>query len=333
MPQDKIIIPTRMRCIPITAIMAFMKNPLKKPIQKIRSISLKKWSIGLSVVGVVILIGLAAFWYITDYNDIERLNERRFWSAIETALSSKSVVKTTTAGASGKLDTNRQRIFLSGDRLIHVNYTTEVNNPAQSFELNIATEAQQYFDGDNYIRYTAYESTESMSLDEYLGVWALQETAPENLQNYQEQYAGGLVSVIAFADLQPALRAEIMSSLKDVYTVNTQDILTREVDGEEYIQIPVSISLKNYINVLNRVFEVSGYPDLGLDPESAGDGALSATVEIRTRGSIISKVIYGNIEENYSNYGVVVRPGVPEVELSYEELQQAVQDKLSPAAN
>ncbi len=306
-----------------------MKKLPKRIYKKLTSISLKKWSIGFTSLAVLVLLGLGSFWYVTDYNEAEKLNERRFWSAVETSLRTQSVVKTSRSGASGQQDINMQRIYLSGERLIHVDYLTEVNNPAQSFNLTISTEAQQYYDGSNYIRYTDYESSEGTSLGEYIDQWAVQETPSENLENYQQQYASGLVSVIPIANLNSSVRAEVLSKLKEAYTVQANNALTQ--DG--VVQIPVIISLRPYLEALNIALTASGYPDLGLDPASAGEGTLSASVEIRTKDSVITKVAYGTIVEEYSNYGVVVRPEEPTTDVTYQELQQAVQQRLSPESN
>lgn len=287
------------------------------------------WTKAVAYLALVSAIFLGSFWYTNDYNTSEKKNERMFWSAIENSLTTPSVMKTTQSGASGKLDTNQQLIYNSGERLVHTNYITEVNNPAQSFELTVRTEALQYYSGDNFIRYTEYSSTDETSLGEYVGLWASQSSDENTLEDYQIQYASGLVSVVLFADLNPSLRASVLEDLKDAYQVNTRDVLFNTVDGEDLAQVTVSLKLREYIDVLNQVFAAQGYPDLGISSQDAGEGTLDISVEIRTKDNTIARVIYGSVDEQYSNYGVVSRPERPLATLTYQELQQAVQKRLA----
>ncbi len=315
--------------------------------------NLRNISLVLLISGILILGGLGGFWFKTEYNQPSRVKERLFWAAIDNALSTKSVVKTI-KGSPNSADQaiNQQRFIFGPENLIQSKFTRSISNPAESFSLNIQTESLEYPDGQTYTRYTRYDSSKNESIDEYLGVWGQQNVTDilsnqqdgkkdpaktsAAMQRYRQQYVNRMVTYVIFANLDPATRHNIVQRMKDqqVYRLKAEDsMFVQDDDGEDQLQATFDLKVKEYVQILNQVYEQAGYGSTGLDPEKINIGTISGVLYIRPRDQVVSKIIYGNQTEYFSNHGVVKSPQKPDNALGYKELMLGLQKKLSGNKN
>ncbi len=282
---------------------------------------LKIFTAAFVILGLAILLGVGYFWYNHSYLN----TERRFWIAVGNSLETKSVVKKIVSGGGSATDTRTERIYLSGERLIETSFRRDITGENT---LSVSTQSQQYYGDSRYLRYSEYQANDGSELGDLVGKWSFSDTSGDEASD--QQFVGELISIVMFADLPPEVLSQTIQDLKDqgVYEPNTDDAVD---NGDGELLVPVKVNLKPYIASLKKVLEESGYSPAGLDPESVSETqTIDANITIRKRDNTILKISYNGIEEEYSDYGVVSRPERPSDTISYEELQQSVQEKLNP---
>mgnify|MGYP006879675918 CR=1 FL=1 len=100
---------------------------------------------------IAIAVGLVTswFWYEKVFLD----EERRFWNAISTSMSTPSVVRTLTQGGSGNQVVQDYRFHYSPQQVIE--NTVEFTNKSATEDVSIETEGRVY-PQEQYLRYTQF---------------------------------------------------------------------------------------------------------------------------------------------------------------------------------
>lgn len=278
-----------------------------------------------------VIIGVVAAWFW--YFNIYMTTERRFWSAINTSMSTPSAVRTLQEGASGNQVVQQYRFFYSPEKVFQnkVSYT-ERDATRNTF---VETEGIVYYPQDQFLRYTAFDSRQDteqpVNIDDLIGVWAAQDTEDE--EQGKLSYQSELVTLAIFGNFDSRFRNEISNDLKneDVYgdvSVALEDV---NADEEAVLNYSVTIKLKPYVTALNKAFERAGYESFPpLDPSNYEDDAtVPATFIVRKKDNTITNISFGGRNEAYSNYGVKTLPIKPNAEITVEELQAKVQEAAS----
>lgn len=309
-----------------------MKRLKINPKQKFNSVT-ASWNLAkitkyFLVFAFILLIVTFWVWYTRLY----MTNERRFWSAIETSMSTPSVVRTLEQGGSGNQVVQQYRFHYAPQQAIE--NKVEFNQKSATVDTSVITEGI-IFPDDQYLRYVSFEnnsaSGESVSdIDELLGQWARQESIDpdESRLNYLSEY----VTLVVFGNFPANIRNEIMQELKDknVYSVDYENAIEDTVDGDDVLRYATIVNLRAFAETLNSAFVRAGYGDFPpLSPDNYREGStLNSSMVVRKRDNTIVGVNFGNREEAYSNYGVIKNIETPDATLTIDELQSKVQESI-----
>ena len=300
--------------------------------KRIGHFNLKKITNYIVMLAIIIAVVTAWFWYFNIY----MTHERRFWSAINTSMSTPSAVRTLQEGASGNQVVQKYRFFYSPEKVFQnkVAYT-ERDATTNTF---VETEGIVYYPQNQYLRYTSFESRQdsesAVNIDDLIGVWAeqnpmQQEQTPEQEEQDKLNYQSELVTLAIFGNFDSRFRNELMNDLKDSEAYGDVSFALEDENDENegILNYSVTVKLKPYVTALNKAFERSGYDAFPpLDPSNYEDDAtVPATFTIRKKDNTIINISFGGRSEAYSNYGVAFTPERPEATLTVQELQQQVQ--------
>ena len=317
-----------------------MKNPLKKRERqnssrtigdRIASLNVKSIAMKLVFAGLLIGVVSGIFWYQNIFMD----NERRFWSAVDNSLSTPSVVRTLESGGSGNLATQQNRIYFSPERISESKVT--FSNRSATVNTTVVTEGLSTPDAQ-YSRYVTFDTTDKRqdgstpTLNDVLGKWSGETFEGDEAEQARLNYVSELVSLALFGNLTTGSRADIVNELRsnDIYQVDYNNVLEDTLDGEAVLIFPVSVSVREYAQQLQRVFTLSGLGEFpSLNPENLREGSeVNAQFTIRKRDNTIVRVNSGANTELYGNYGVMKTIDLPNPEFTPDELEQRVQDEI-----
>ena len=296
-----------------------------------QNINYKKLTAVFLLLSFVIGTTATVFWY----KDIYLSPERRFWSAIDNSLSTKSVVRTLTSGGTGNQVVQDNRfVFTETD---FAESRVEFTNRSATVDTFVVTEGLTTLDSQ-YSRYVSFDTNDTREdgstadIDEVLGQWAGATVDEERREEARLNYVSELVTLALFGDYSSSLRAGIIDSLQsaDTYRVNYEAVSEGEIDENAVFFYPVSVGLKSYASILQDSFEsagLGGFPPL--DPENyREDARVNATFAIRKRDNALVGVQFGDRSEQYSNYGALRELSIPEVKFTPEELEAIVQEEI-----
>lgn len=280
------------------------------------------------IIAAVLLLVSAWLWYTRLY----MTNERRFWSAIESSMSTPSVVRTLEQGGTGNKVVQQYRFHYAPQQVIENRVSFE--QKSATVDTSVVTEGI-IFPDDQYLRYVSFEnnspSGESVSdIDELLGVWARQESV--DVEDSRLNYLSEYVTLVVFGNFPANVRNEIMQELqeKNVYSIDFENAIEDKVDGDSVLRYATIVDLQAFAETLNNAFIRAGYGEFPpLSPENYREGStLNSSIVVRKRDNTIVEVNFGNRQEQYSNYGVIKNIEAPEAPITIDELQSKVQASI-----
>lgn len=284
-----------------------------------------RWAVSFVLIGTVLISAVGYVWYNEEY----LTPERRFWSAIDTAMSVPSVTRTLEQGASGNQLIQHNRFHFAPQQVIEGSAT--VTEASATVRTNVRTEGLIY-PTEQYLRYTAFESTRDgieYNIDDSLNRWSSE--LPQDPDFATQEYLNEQVSVAIFGNFASNQRSELRQLLEDdgVYEIVSSEEMV--VDEEEAVVYQVAVRLRRYVQALNTSFVAAGYGELAdLSPEFYDDEArLNTTFTLRKRDNAFVEIQFGDRIERYSNYGVIKEIITPQPELTIEDLQENVQQALA----
>lgn len=299
--------------------------------KKMLSWDLRQLTITFIISGLAVGLSGAYMGYTRLYLNDERV----FWSAIENSMATKSVTRTIVSGGTGNQTTQSTRYSLGIQTAAESKVT--FNQKGAVVDTSVATESLTFMDGQ-YSRYLSFSSNQKKedgtdpSLDGLIGKWEENTVSAEASEEARLNYVGDMVSLVVFADHRTSFRQEMLRQMKDsgVYRLNIQSISQDIIDGEDVTLYPVTVSLRDYAEILQKSFAESGYGEFPpLTPSNYREGAtIPATIAISTRTGNVVGVSYGQRKEVYSGYGVDNVVTRPVAEFSSGELEAAVNEEL-----
>jgi len=293
---------------------------------------IKKLTSVFLVFAIVIGTGATIFWY----KDIYMTPERRFWSAIDNSLSTKSVVRTLTSGGTGNQVIQNNRFVFSQDDFVESR--VEFTNRSATVDTFVVTEGLTTLDSQ-YSRYVSFDTNDTREdgstadINNVLGEWAGVTADDESKEEARLNYVSELVTLALFGDYSSDQRSTIVGSLEssNTYRVNYDGVSEGEVDDDdEVLFYPVSVGLKSYASTLQNSFEsagLGGFPPLNPD-NYREDARVNAIFAVRTRDNALVGIQFGDRSEEYSNYGALRELSVPDVKFTPEELEAIVQEEI-----
>jgi hypothetical protein len=274
--------------------------------------------------GILITVVTSYFWYSQLY----MTPERQFWSAINTSMSTPSVVRTLSQGGSGNQIVQNYRFNFAPQRVIENNVIYTEKNAVT--DTKVVTESLVY-PSQQFLRYTAFsnsntESDTNLSIDSVIGKWATQESEDE--EESRLNYLSEQVSLVIFGNYGPEIRDELIGEMKkrQVYGTNLSTPLADKIGTEDVSVYTISVSLRDYAELLNRAFVSAGYGEFApLDPDNyREEDKVNGTVLISKRKNTIVGVSFNGRDERYSNYGVRKNVVKPTAEVTVEQLQAGI---------
>jgi len=293
---------------------------------------IKKLTSVFLVFAIVIGTGATIFWY----KDIYMTPERRFWSAIDNSLSTKSVIRTLTSGGTGNQVIQNNRFVFSQDDFVESR--VEFTNRSATVDTFVVTEGLTTLDSQ-YSRYVSFDTNDTREdgstadINNVLGEWAGVTADDESKEEARLNYVSELVTLALFGDYSSDQRSTIVGSLEssNTYRVNYDGVSEGEVDDDdEVLFYPVSVGLKSYASTLQNSFEsagLGGFPPLNPD-NYREDARVNAIFAVRTRDNALVGIQFGDRSEEYSNYGALRELSVPDVKFTPEELEAIVQEEI-----
>lgn len=303
--------------------------------KQIQTWNLKKLTIIFVVFGLVIGLISLNLWY----SRVFITPEKRFWSALENSMSTPSVVRTLEQGGSGNRVVQDYRFHFSPQEVIENKVT--FNDVSATSETFIETEGIVY-PGEQYLRYTQFQNEVrgegSSNIDDLVGVWAFQEGQGlgEDPEQSRITYLSEYVTLVIFGNFSASYRNDVIQQLQDAnaYGPNLNSPLEEDLNGEDVYVYAIEVNLPLYAQLLNESFVAAGYGDFPpLNPENYREGStVSGQVVVNKKSGSVVGINFGDRAEAYSNYGVIKEITPPEATITIEELQQQVQQQLSPEA-
>ena len=292
---------------------------------------IKKLTSVFLVFAIVIGTGATIFWY----KDIYMTPERRFWSAIDNSLSTKSVIRTLTSGGTGNQVIQNNRFVFSQDDFVESR--VEFTNRSATVDTFVVTEGLTTLDSQ-YSRYVSFDTNDTREdgstadINNVLGEWAGVTADDESKEEARLNYVSELVTLALFGDYSSDQRSTIVGSLEssNTYRVNYDGVSEGEVGDDEVLFYPVSVGLKSYASTLQNSFEsagLGGFPPLNPD-NYREDARVNAIFAVRTRDNALVGIQFGDRSEEYSNYGALRELSVPDVKFTPEELEAIVQEEI-----
>jgi len=222
-----------------------VKRVAKSIKTKILSLNTKRVTV-LFVAAAFVIGGVASvFWY----SDVYMTTERRFWSAIDNAMSTSSVTRTLTQGGSGNQVVQTSRFNCSPEDFSR--NKVEFTNKSATVDTRVVTEGITTLDSQ-YSRYIAFETNDTRAdgsvanLDGVLGRWAGETQTGDQASIARQNYVSELVTLAIFGDFSQVFRQEIVTALQDsnAYEINDAGVEEVEVDDQNVVAIPVTVKLK-----------------------------------------------------------------------------------------
>lgn len=282
---------------------------------------------------VVGLIGLY-LWYGRMY----MTDERRFWLALENSMATQSVTRTLTNGGTGNQAVQDQQFFFAPQMasVSHVTYSQK----SSLVDTAVETEGISFPDAQ-YSRYTAFSTNQKKddgSIPNLAGIidkWESTIYPEESKLQARQNYVGELVTLAIFGNYDASFRNDVVAQMKQnkVFDFNDNSFSRTVVDGENILEVNVSINLKPYIVQLQRAFQESGYGEFpALDPSKyAEDSKINALYSVNMRSNAIVGISFGNREEKYSGYGIQKKIEAPLSEFDSGELEKIVKEEIGTA--
>jgi len=308
-----------------------LKNPFKKLVGRFENWDLRRLTRRFMIFGIILALVGSYFWYSRLY----MTNERRFWTAINNSMSTRSVTRTLITGGTGNEVVQSQRFAFSpqmaSESKVIFNQKSALINTAVVTEGILFPDAQ-------YSRYVSFTTNQTKpdgsipSLDDIVGKWEANEVAVTGLEQAKLSYVSELVSLIIIGNYDADFRNDIISSFRDnnIYDVSFDNISEDVVNGEDVIVFPVSVSLRKYATQVQRAFVRAGYGEFPpLNPENyREDSKISALILVSKRQNSITGVSFGQREEKYSGYGIGRTITRPEASYRPGELERLVQEEI-----
>jgi len=305
--------------------------------KKILSRNVRKLTTIMLIASIVIGLITSAFWYNRVFLD----GERRFWNAINTSMSTPSVVRTLTQGGSGNQVVQDFRFHYAPQRVIENN--VEFTTKSATEDLTVRTEGRVYPE-EQYLRYTVFDNVDASgdpisNIDDLIGNWAFQEGQGPNVpaEDNRIAFLSEYVSLAVFGNYDAEYRAQIIKELRDnnVYSGQLDRPIEQEVENEdgtteEVLVYQVRVQLQDYARILNDSFMKAGFGSFPpLDPENYREGQdVTSQITVSKKNGTIMQIEFGGRQEVYSNYGVIKNIEKPGYDRTVEELQAAVQERL-----
>ncbi len=277
------------------------------------------------VIGLIIALVFSCLWYSRVYMN----SERRFWSAVENSMSTRSVVRTLSEGGSGNQVVQDYRFHFSPQQVIE--NRVDFKQKSATTDTEVVTEGI-IFPQEQFLRYTKFRNDtngeEGANLDSVLGEWANQGSGAGEAEEARLNYLSEYVTLAVFGNFNAQQRAELINNLRqnNVYDVDFNNVLEDELDGEDVKIYQVTVNLRPFAELLNEAFVMAGYGDFPpLNPENYREGStLKSVFKVAGNNSIVG-INFGNRNEVYSNYGVIKIIERPEADMTINELQNEVQ--------
>lgn len=305
--------------------------------RRVSTWNLRKLTTIMLVISIAIGLVTSWFWYERVFLD----EERRFWNAISTSMSTPSVVRTLTQGGSGNQVVQDYRFHYSPQQVIE--NKVEFTNKSSTEDVSIETEGRVY-PQEQYLRYTKFNNVDSngeqvSNIDNLINSWAYQEGQGQGSSEEDNRIAflSEYVTLAIFGNYGSSYRAETLAQMRDnnmygsqLANAEEQTIDINDNTTEEVLVYQVSVELKQYATLLNKSFEQAGYGSFPpLDPENYQDGqTVNGQIFVSKDNGTIVGIDFGGRQERYSNYGVVKNIEKPGYSRTVEELQEAVQEQL-----
>lgn len=295
--------------------------------QNVASWNLTKITRYLLIIAAVLAVVTLWFWYTQVYLS----KERRFWLAIENSLSTPSVVRTLTDGGSGNQVVQQYRFHYTPQQVIE--NKVEYTNKSSTVDTHVVTEGI-IFPDSQFLRYNDFvnqaNGNELANIDNLLGQWAGQDA--EDAEESRLNYLGEYVTLVVFGNFNAEQRSDLLKRLheKGVYKSDFSAALEDVIDDEKVLTYNVSVSLPDYVEILQDSFKAAGYGDFPpLDVDNYREGStINASIAVRKRDNVVVGVNFGGREERYSNYGVLKSIEAPVPTYTIEELQEKVQELI-----
>ncbi len=313
------------------SILNVVEKPYKFVIVRITGWDLRKLTKRIIILGVILSLVGSYFWY----NKLYMTNERKFWSAINNSLSTKSVTRSIKSGGSGNEVLQSQRFAFAPQMASESK--VRFNQKSALVDTTVVTEGVLFPDAQ-YSRYVAFSTNQTKSdgttptLENIIGKWEANVVAESDLEQAKLTYVSELVTLVMFGNYSADFRQDLLTQLKsgNVYAVNYDDVKEDEVNGEKADVYLVSVGLKEYARQLQRAFVVAGYGEFPpLDPDNyREDSRINARFFVSQNTNSIIGVGFGSREESYSGYGInrtIVRP---KTFFGPGELERIVQEEI-----
>lgn len=286
------------------------------------------------ILGLIISIIGSYLWYGNMY----MTNERRFWSAINNSMSTKSVTRTLTSGGTGNTVVQDQQFFFSPQKVSrsHVSFIQK----SATVDTAVETEGISFID-HQFSRYNTFRTNQlkedgtTPNLDSVLGKWEGNKIPEDQLDDARLNYVSELVTLAVFGNFGSKYRTETIEMLKqnNVYQLKEDGITEDTVDGKKVLMYPVSVSLKGFTQVLQNAFTEAGYGIFPpLDPANYTEGSrVNATFLINPSNNSIFGIQFGSRSEKYSGYGININVTKPNTEFESGQLEEVVQQEIQTA--
>lgn len=303
------------------------------------AMNLRKITTFMLIASIAVGIVTALFWYERVFLD----EERRFWNAISTSMSTPSVVRTLTEGGTGNQVIQDYRFHFAPQQVIE-NKVSFVNRSSTD-NVSIMTEGR-VFPSEQYLRYTQFTNVDSQGnnvsdIDDLLGAWAYQkgQGQGESEEDSRVAYLSEYVTLAIFGNFDANYRNQVINEMRDnnVYGLLINEPTEQEIprrfeddNTQTVLSYSVSVNLRRYAEILNKSFEQAGYGNFPpLNPDNyREDQTVNGQIHISKDNGTIVGIDFGGREERYTNYGVVKNIDRPEYDRTVEELQLQVQEKL-----
>ena len=187
----------------------------------------------------------------------------------------------------------------------------------------------------DYLRYDKVELSDTQQeaiVADAVGVWASQGT--------EEVQAGGqppallqealLSSFVLFGNLDAQQKSLIRPILEETYELNLNEGFSQEdVDGRTIYTYAVNVDLTNFADATAAYLDTFGLTDLASSfrDQASGGGTIPISISVDARSrNVVAVASDGNTADEYTAHGVEAQVDEPSSELTYQQLQQRINE-------
>lgn len=278
--------------------------------------------------GGLLLIAAAWVWCFKLSVDPERV----FWATIERGMTSRGVTIEADQESTGSKVHQVISYSLGADNRSR-NYTVYDQGTTRVESEVIA------LPGQDFSRYLSIKTDEKrkdggkIDFSKVIGVWAKND---QNSQYFSQAVLGGSLPVggmvVPIGDVNPEARARLLAQARKdgVYKLDFSKTKKERIDGRLVYTYEAEVQLVGYVTLMKGLAQAVGLHDLDMLDPSTYQGQkpfnIQIVVDARAQQVIAAVSADNKTRQEYSAYGIQLRPELPKQTVAVQEMQKRLAD-------